>query len=49
MKIQKEKAKSLMMEDFGLEDDDHVDSDSDGPEQAFQVITIIFSIIHRTC
>lgn len=40
MKIQQEKAKSLAMEDFGLEDDDQLDSDFDGPEKAFRVITI---------
>lgn len=39
MKIQREKAQSLAMEDFGLEDDDEVDSDSDGQEKAFKVIT----------
>lgn len=36
VKIQQERAKSLAMEDFGLEDDDRVDSDSGGPEKAFQ-------------
>ncbi|XP_020244738.1 something about silencing protein 10 [Asparagus officinalis] len=36
VKIQREKAHSFAMEDFGLEDDNEVDSDSDGQEKAFK-------------
>ncbi|PKA57690.1 hypothetical protein AXF42_Ash016736 [Apostasia shenzhenica] len=36
LKIQREKAKSLSLEDFGLEDIEQEEDDSDGKEQTFQ-------------
>ncbi|XP_058072404.1 protein THALLO isoform X2 [Magnolia sinica] len=36
LRLQREKAKSLRMEDFGLEDEDEDESDSDGPVKTLQ-------------
>lgn len=43
LRIQREKAKSLSMEDFGLEDPEQDESDTDAEDKTTQVMEIPFS------